>query len=319
MKKRIIEFISVDKYIKGKKVLSNVNFSVAEGEIFGLLGHNGAGKTTTIRVLLGLLKADKGNLLVFGKDVTDDNRMINSEIGFVLDKPGFYNKLSARENLQIYAELYGIDKTTIGNRINKMAEFFDLDTRLDDKYETYSKGMKQKVAIIRSLLHKPRILILDEITSGLDPKVQYEIRTLIKELAEQEKVTVIMSSHNLNEVEEMCSSLIILDKGEVKLSGKKEDIFKRNGVTLRINVRNHMEKALEIIATCKNNYGILNFSTNNDQLIINAEKEEEILELYKILVKSDIEMTGMNLEKARLENIYFDIVGREKNDIREII
>ena len=117
-----------------------------------------------------------------------------------------------------------------------MAAFFDLDRRLDDQYESYSKGMKQKVAIMRSLLHKPRILILDEVTSGLDPKVQYEIRTLIKELAKREKVTIIMSSHNLYEVEEICDSLIIIDKGEVKLAGKKEDIFKESGVALRLRI-----------------------------------------------------------------------------------
>ena len=319
MENIIIEFIDVDKYIKGRKILNNVSFAINEGEIFGLLGPNGAGKTTTIRVLLGLLKANRGKVMISGKNMTGEKRRINREIGFVLDKPGFYTKLSARQNLKIYAELYGVDMTEIDSRIDKMAAFFDLDRRLDDQYESYSKGMKQKVAIMRSLLHKPRILILDEVTSGLDPKVQYEIRTLIKELAKREKVTIIMSSHNLYEVEEICDSLIIIDKGEVKLAGKKEDIFKESGVALRLRISEHLEKALEIIEKNKDRYGVSNYYTDNDYLTINAEQEGELMELYKLLIKSDIDISSMNLEKASLENIYFDIVGREENDIREII
>ena len=200
-----------------------------------------------------------------------------------------------------------------------MAAFFDLEKRLDDQYESYSKGMKQKVAIMRSLLHKPRILILDEVTSGLDPKVQYEIRTLIKELAKREKVTIIMSSHNLYEVEEICDSLIIIDKGEVKLAGKKEDIFKESGVALRLRISEHLEKALEIIEKNKDRYGVSNYYTDNGYLTINAGQEEKLMELYKLLIKSDIDISSMDMEKASLENIYFDIVGREENDIREII
>ena len=319
MENIIIEFIDVDKYIKGRKILNNVSFAINEGEIFGLLGPNGAGKTTTIRVLLGLLKADRGKVMISGKDMTGEKRRINREIGFVLDKPGFYTKLSARQNLKIYAELYGVDMTEIDSRIDKMAAFFDLEKRLDDQYESYSKGMKQKVAIMRSLLHKPRILILDEVTSGLDPKVQYEIRTLIKELAKREKVTIIMSSHNLYEVEEICDSLIIIDKGEVKLAGKKEDIFKESGVALRLRISEHLEKALEIIEKNKDRYGVSNYYTDNGYLTINAGQEEKLMELYKLLIKSDIDISSMDMEKASLENIYFDIVGREENDIREII
>lgn len=319
MENIIIEFIDVDKYIKGRKILNNVSFAINEGEIFGLLGPNGAGKTTTIRVLLGLLKADRGKVMISGKNMTGEKRRINREIGFVLDKPGFYTKLSARQNLKIYAELYGVDMTEIDSRIDKMAAFFDLEKRLDDQYESYSKGMKQKVAIMRSLLHKPRILILDEVTSGLDPKVQYEIRSLIKELAEREKVTVIMSSHNLHEVEEICDSLIIIDKGEVKLAGKKEDIFRESGVALRLRISRQLEKAVGLIENNKDQYGVANYYTDNGYLIINAEQEEKLMELYKLLIKSDIDISSMNLEKASLENIYFDIVGREENDIWEII
>ena len=319
MENIIIEFIDVDKYIKGRKILNNVSFAINEGEIFGLLGPNGAGKTTTIRVLLGLLKADRGKVMISGKNMTGEKRRINREIGFVLDKPGFYTKLSARQNLKIYAELYGVDMTEIDSRIDKMAAFFDLEKRLDDQYESYSKGMKQKVAIMRSLLHKPRILILDEVTSGLDPKVQYEIRSLIKELAEREKVTVIMSSHNLHEVEEICDSLIIIDKGEVKLAGKKEDIFRESGVALRLRISRQLEKAVGLIENNKDQYGVANYYTDNGYLIINAEQEGELMELYKLLIKSDIDISSMNLEKASLENIYFDIVGREENDIWEII
>lgn len=319
MENIIIEFIDVDKYIKGRKILNNVSFAINEGEIFGLLGPNGAGKTTTIRVLLGLLKADRGKVMISGKNMTGEKRRINREIGFVLDKPGFYTKLSARQNLKIYAELYGVDMTEIDSRIDKMAAFFDLEKRLDDQYESYSKGMKQKVAIMRSLLHKPRILILDEVTSGLDPKVQYEIRSLIKELAEREKVTIIMSSHNLYEVEEICDSLIIIDKGEVKLAGKKEDIFRESGVALRLRISRQLEKAVGLIENNKDQYGVANYYTDNGCLIINAEQEEKLMELYKLLIKSDIDISSMSLEKASLENIYFDIVGREENDIREII
>ena len=319
MENIIIEFIDVDKYIKGRKILNNVSFAINEGEIFGLLGPNGAGKTTTIRVLLGLLKADRGKVMISGKNMTGEKRRINREIGFVLDKPGFYTKLSARQNLKIYAGLYGVDMTEIDSRIDKMAAFFDLEKRLDDQYESYSKGMKQKVAIMRSLLHKPRILILDEVTSGLDPKVQYEIRTLIKELAKREKVTIIMSSHNLYEVEEICDSLIIIDKGEVKLAGKKEDIFKESGVALRLRISEHLEKALEIIEKNKDRYGVSNYYTDNGYLTINAGQEEKLMELYKLLIKSDIDISSMDMEKASLENIYFDIVGREENDIWEII
>ena len=209
----IIETSSLGKAFGGREVLDGVSFSVEKGEVFGFLGPNGAGKTTTLRLLLGLLEPSRGEALVFGERLAD-RPDLRRRVGVLLEHNGLFDQLSARENLDYYGRLYGVPE--LARRIREILDLTGLEARADSAVGTCSAGMKRKLGLGRALLPQPEILFLDEPSSGLDPEAQRMVRELITEVSGHEAVTVFLNSHNLDEVQRVCDTVAILDRGRIR-------------------------------------------------------------------------------------------------------
>ena len=211
---RKITFQSVNKSFGNVDAINDLNITIVEGDIYALLGHNGAGKTTTLRLLLGLLQTDVGKISVFGHDPIKQGNAIRKMCGVLSEDVGLYEPLSVYDNLIYYASIYKMKKGNANKRIDELLEFFELQ---DQKYlpvKGFSTGMKKKVAIIRAILHNPRILLLDEPTNGLDPVSTMKLREMLLTLAKENHTTIIMTTHNLEEVQKLCNKISIFRRGK---------------------------------------------------------------------------------------------------------
>ena len=220
-----ISIENVKKTLGNREVLKGISFSVGIGDIFGYLGPNGAGKTTTIRILLGLLQADSGRLDVLGQDINQSET--RRKIGFVLDTDGLYDNMTAEDNLMFYSQIYRLPKP--GERFDKLLSMVDLKNRAGDRVGTYSKGMRQRLALARAMVHDPEVLVMDEPTAGVDPSGQIEIRQIMLDVAHKRNKTIFLSSHNLDEVQRICNRIALIDRGEIKLYGELENLRKKMG------------------------------------------------------------------------------------------
>jgi len=225
MRTTAIHIDNIKKKIGKREILKGISFDVEAGDIFGYLGPNGAGKTTTIRILLGLLQPDAGEIKILGQNISEASTRL--KIGFSLDPDGLYDAMTARENLKYYADIY--DTARDGANIDRVLKIVGLADRADDRVSAYSKGMRQRLSLARSMVHGPEVLILDEPTSGVDPTGQIEIRKILLEIAHTEKKTVLLSSHNLDEVQRICNRVALIDRGEIKLYGELESLRKKMG------------------------------------------------------------------------------------------
>jgi ABC-2 type transport system ATP-binding protein len=221
-----ISISDVSKTFGKFAALDSINLDVREGEIFGLLGPNGAGKTTTMRILSCLITPTSGTVLVEGMNVLDRQRMveIRKRIGLLTENPNIYERLTTEQNLKFFAKAYGLNESAADQRIAEILRGFDLLDRKKDKAGTLSKGMKQKLAIARALIHKPSLLLLDEPTSALDAESARSIRELILETAEKYKHTIMLSTHNLDDASRLCDRIAILNKGRILVKGSENEI-----------------------------------------------------------------------------------------------
>lgn len=229
MTQPILEAEGLEKNFKDFQALKGVSFGVGKGEILAYLGHNGAGKTTTIRCLLGLIKPTAGKIVYEGKPVeygSNEHEKLRANFGVCLDGGGFYPDLPAMDNLRFYAGLYGLSGTEFEARAEGLLKKLDLYEFRAKPVKTFSKGMAQKLSLIKALQHKPGLLFLDEPMSGLDPATRIMMREFLLELKNTEGVSVFITSHDLGEVEQLCDSVIILEKGKVKLSGSLAELKK---------------------------------------------------------------------------------------------
>ena len=199
-----IEVRRLSKSFGGRRACWDLTFEVERGEVFGLLGPNGAGKTTTLRMLAGLYAPDSGSGTVAGLDLLTGGAALRRRVGLLTESPGFYDRLGARENLLFFAGLYGVSKSDAATRAGRLLDRFALAAHADRPFAELSRGMKQKLAIARALIHEPEVIFLDEPTVGLDPEATREVRTLIEELAREQR-TLVLCTHHLAEVERLCS------------------------------------------------------------------------------------------------------------------
>lgn len=208
------------------KAVNNLNLEVKAGEIFGFLGPNGAGKTTTIKAIVGALDYEEGNIEVCGYDLKSDGINAKKNIGFVTDTEIVYDKLTGREFVDFLADIYGVDKETRKACAEKMLKIFALESAFDSPIKSYSHGMKQKIAIIGALIHNPKVWILDEPMTGLDPQSAYQLKQLMREHC-QNGNTVFFSTHILEVAEKLCDRVGIIVKGELKAVGSIDEIRER--------------------------------------------------------------------------------------------
>ena len=207
---KTIDVQDLTKRFNNIQALAGINFSVEPGELFGFLGPNGAGKTTTIKILTGQLRPSGGSARVAGYDVVHERNELKPQIGVVFEHQNLYQRLSARENLNFTAKLYGVSQKAV----EEILELVGLQDRANDDLKKYSNGMKQRVLIARAILHRPKVLFLDEPTRGLDPTIARELRSLVKNLA-QAGMTVFLTTHYMEEADQLCDRIAILDQGRI--------------------------------------------------------------------------------------------------------
>ena len=222
----MIEIKDITKqYKKGNKVIENLNLTINDGEIFGFLGPNGAGKTTTIKMITGILEIDEGDILIDNKSIINNPIEAKKQIGLVQDNPDVFLKLKGIEYLNFIADIYEVSTEDRIKRVKDLAEKFEIIDVLNNKIESYSHGMRQKLMIIGSLLNNPKNWILDEPMTGLDPKSSFEFKNIMREHANSGN-TVFFSTHILDVAERLCDKIGIIDKGKILYVGKYEDLKK---------------------------------------------------------------------------------------------
>ncbi len=212
MMMKILECKNLKKSFGKKQIIKGVSFDLEEGDILGFIGPNGAGKTTTIKLILGLQGIDEGQVLINGHDVEKEFVQAIERVGTIVENPDMYMYLSGKKNLLLASRLY---KDVDSKRIDEVVKTVGLEKRIDDKVNKYSLGMRQRLGIAQAILHRPNLLILDEPTNGLDPEGIMELRQLLKKLAKEEKMAILISSHNLFELESFCNKVCIIQNGEI--------------------------------------------------------------------------------------------------------
>lgn len=221
---KVLEVTNLSKSFGKRKILDNINLTIYEGDIIGLIGPNGAGKTTLIKTILRLYYYDKGSVKICGYDTKKQLEQTLSKVGSIIEKPDMYDQLTGRKNLKITELLNNIHDQKY---VEEMIEFVGLKTRINDKVKKYSLGMKQRLAIANALIKKPKLLILDEPTNGLDPKGIRELRQMLKTISQEQNMSILISSHILSEVENICDRVVIIDQGRlVKEFGIEEVKYK---------------------------------------------------------------------------------------------
>lgn len=307
MSDAILEIKNVSKYFGKTKVVDNISFDVKPGEICGFLGPNGAGKTTTIKMILGLLSIDEGSIKINGYDVKKDFEKAMNFIGGIVENPDMYGYMTAVDNLKLHAKIRNVNYS----EVYKTLELVGLQKSMNQKISKYSLGMKQRAGLALSLLHSPKILILDEPTNGLDPVGIKELRDILKKLAHEKNTAILVSSHILTEMELMCDKVAVIDNGKIV---KIEDLAKNdeNGegkvVQCVIKVK-QQEKAEKVLKE-----ELQKEVTVQDEKIYVQVKRGEISSIVKTLVLNDIDVEYANENEHTLENLFFDVTKGDKKD-----
>jgi len=307
-----IHIENVSKKLGRRQVLKNVTFDVNSGDIFGYLGPNGAGKTTTIRILLGLLEADLGELNILGQNIRlASTRM---RVGFALDPDGLYNTMTATDNLQYYAEIYAVPDPAA--RIRRVLEMVGLSDRADDRTGTYSKGMRQRLSLARAMVHNPEVLILDEPTAGVDPTGQIDIRKILLDIARVEKKTVLLSSHNLDEVQRICNRIALIDRGEIKMYGELKDLRQKMGrSSIVVEVSSDISQSLIDNLKQQTGLGFFDYSSNN-LFFESGEGAAEVSDIISYLAGQGVKIEKVGRREASLEELYSTIL-KEAETVNE--
>jgi len=299
----VIKIENVRKILGKREVLKGISFAIEKGDIFGYLGPNGAGKTTTIRIILGLLTADSGRVTVLGEDI--NSRETRRKIGFALFPDGLYDNMTGEENLMFYARIYRVPAPS--KRIDESLQVVGLQDRAADRAGTYSKGMRQRLALARALVHQPEVLILDEPTAGVDPSGQIEIRQILLDIASREKKTIFLSSHNLDEVQRICNRIGLIDRGEIKLYGDLEELRQKMG-SGKILIKTGSNLPVSLLEELKT-VPVFGFAeAAEDRLIFSPRPGVEVSDLVSFLTARGIRIEGATRQEASLEEIYSTIL-----------
>lgn len=220
----MIEIKNVSKsYIRGQKVIDNINLEIKNGEILGFIGPNGAGKTTIIKMMTGILDIDEGDILIDGKSIKNDPYEAKKKIGLIPDSPDMFLNLKGIQYLNFMADIYRVSEEERKKIIKDLSKTFEIEDALNEKIESYSHGMRQKIVIIGTLLHSPKNWILDEPITGLDPKAIYDLKIMMKDYAKKGNV-VFFSTHILEVAENLCDRVVIINKGKIIFTGKIEEL-----------------------------------------------------------------------------------------------
>ena len=293
----ILECRSLCKNFGKKQILKDVSFEIKEGDILGFIGPNGAGKTTTIKLILGLQSITSGKVYINGYNVEKEFTKAIEKVGAIVENPDMYMYMSGYDNLKLVSNMY---KGIGTKRIDEVVKLVKLENRINDKVSKYSLGMRQRLGIAQAILHKPNLLILDEPTNGLDPEGIKEMRELLVSLAKNEKMAILISSHNLAELDNFCNKVCIIKNGEIietsEISAIKKDIDHEQFIIEIENTKdiNKIYKEAEIV---------------NDRVFKINIKKENVPDLVEDMVKNNIKIYGIKEDEKSLEDAFFERTG----------
>ena len=302
MREFVIETSNLTKKYGNNTVVSGVNMNVEKGRIYGLLGRNGAGKTTIMRMLLNLTNPTEGDIKLFGTDYKENMKENYNKIGSIIETPGFYPNLNAKDNLKVLCELRG---NYTDDRIDEVISLVNLDNAKDKKFKEYSLGMKQRLGLAATIVHKPELLILDEPINGLDPVGIKEIRDLLISLKEQ-GTTILISSHILSEIETIADEIGIINEGHLIKELTKEELDNINSQYVEFKLDN-LDLAKEILI--KNGFNPDDFEISNSLKLFNHFEKRSYLN--KLFVENGINVYEIILKEDSLEDYFIKLINSE--------
>ena len=288
--------------------VNHLTLHIPEGDLFGFVGPNGAGKTTTIRIVCGLLRASGGSIRIGSTAAAVGSKEMKRMIGYVPDFFGVYDNLKVREYMDMYGSMYGMYSRDIAKLTDDLLELVNLSDKKDVYVDTLSRGMKQRLCVARALLHNPKLLILDEPSSGLDPRARVEMKELLKNLHSMGK-TIVISSHILSELSEMCNSIGIMNRGQLITAGRIEDIMQQvsGGKRVHVQIASGRENAIRIL---KEQVGVqIESVRENEIIILFGGTDEEISTLIGLMLQNQVILTGFYREEGSLESLFMQLTG----------
>ena len=303
---------NITKRYDDKLALDNVSLEIKPGEIFGLLGPNGAGKTTLIHILCGLIPMDSGEVFVGGTSVKKDPERIKSLIGFVPQEIVLFDNLSVNDNLDYFGRLYGLGGATLKQRMEEALKIAELSERRKDKVKKLSGGMKRRLNLACAIMHQPDILVLDEPTVGVDPQSRNHILESVRKMNRERKMTVVYTSHYMEEVEALCDRLMILDLGKELVSGTKTEILRTITSEGTMMIRSDAMPS-DIASIMSEIEGVKKATVQEDvlEIIFGDNCEENIMHA---LLKSNVRIKTITMEEPNLETVFLSITGKALRD-----
>jgi ABC-2 type transport system ATP-binding protein len=289
------------------RAVQDIGFEVKEGEVFGVLGPNGAGKTTLVRLLNGILFPTAGRCWIYGHDPVSKGPTVRRMTGVLTESPSHYERLTARQNLEFYATMAGVDEPELPARIDEMLTLFGLSGRGDDLVGGFSKGMKQRLALARAIIHRPRILFLDEPTAGLDPEAAHQVDDLITKLSREEGRTVFLCTHNLHEAEALCDRVAMLNQGRLLAVGSIRELSGK--------IWQGMEVDLEFLAPLPpaprervlSLEGVAIVAETPDTMTVKVQNRSLVAAVVQVIVEEGGAIVRVNPREYNLEELYFAI------------
>ena len=298
------------------KAVDGLSINVQTGSVFGFLGPNGSGKTTTIRLLLGLLEADSGNAKVLGFDTQAAGDEVRLRCGALLEHSGLYERLSAEDNLNFYGRIWHLPKQERNERVKGLLTDMGLWERRNEQIGKWSRGMKQKLAIARTLLHRPKLIFLDEPTAGLDPIASAALHEDLSNLAQREGVTIFLTTHNLAEAEKLCHEVGVIRQGKLLAVGALDELRKQaGGPRVDITGTNFSEA---VLAQLRQQEQVVDAHPQNGKLVIHLKQTREIAPLIRMLVHAGAQIEEVRKDNANLEETFLALVNNH-NDEEEIV
>jgi ABC-2 type transport system ATP-binding protein len=287
--------------------IRGMDLEVLRGEVLGLLGPNGAGKTTTVRLLTALIAPSEGRAWVDGLDVMEHAEEVRARVGILTETPGLYEKLSATANLEFFGRLYGLDAATRAARIEHYLRLFSLWDRRDDTAGNFSKGMKQKLAIARALLHEPSVIFLDEPTAALDPEAAYIVREAIEELRRSGR-TIVLATHNLDEADRLCDRVAFVRGGLLRVDSPAGLRGSLGGHGVEVRLATPATEA--VVSAARGVAGVASVEVRDRRLIVTAAEPATVTPaLVRALVIAGAEILDVRERATTLEQVYFEVMG----------
>lgn len=309
----IVKINRINKSFANKKVLNNISLEVEKGDFFGLIGPNGAGKSTLIQIMCGLIEADSGSVNLFDMDYGSSAIDIKSRYGLVPQELAIFESLTAKDNLDYFGRMYGLKGQLLRDRIDEVMEVIGLEPKDKKKVKNYSGGMKRRLNIGCSILHRPDLLILDEPTVGIDAQSRNNIFDFLRSINDK-GTTIIYTSHYMEEVESLCNNIFIMDLGEEVAYGEKSELKAMYGGEITIEIKlSDIKEGLE--AEIENISGVTSSRSNGNILLVKANKKDlNFTNLFKVIEGKAISINNISIEESNLEEIFLDITGKKLRD-----